>query len=455
MDWFQTIAAEVDAGQFRRSLRGELRQREVLDPIVFQGVAHIDQDAQGGLAVKFVCESASGPFDVDQGLVDPLQGKAIAEHFHFDLEGIDGDGRTWTAKRVQMRLARPSKKWGPLSKPDGLDVALGKIPELATEHPCEIEEGNRSEVTWVVPGKVPSPCRGVRFPWKSHAGECSWSVVYDNQDNTIIWFDAPLERFEVTSRHFYRALSILSSRYLQPRCSSKRTGGIEVVCVFSRKKHVEAKAFLWVPIHPSKGWTLFVEKWLSANRSCHPAKAQSDDRLIQDVIYHFWHRFYKAYSFDIENGAQVLTSSIEGMAKRYFADPPAQFVTEREREFTFTKQFLEQADRKRHARTISVLVSIIKNEEDNKRPDIDFLLATLCRTKHITESMVEAWGRIRHRAAHGDHMVRSSEDMESFEQDFFQCFEAFKRLCMFAIDYDGPAQDFSVEDWPVLRNTIR
>ncbi|HGM4734137.1 TPA: hypothetical protein ACKPYB_000654 [Stenotrophomonas maltophilia] len=455
MDWFQTIAAEVVAGRLRLILKGELRQREVQDPIIFQGVAHIDQDAQGGLALRFVCESASDSFDPEVGLPKPRKGKITAEHFHFDLSGTDSEAQLWTAERILLCLDRPSEKLGFPTKPDGFDVALGQIPEIVTEHPCEMKDGNRSEMTWVVPGKLPSPCPGVGLPWKIQVDECSGSVVYDNEQNTVIGFDAPSDQIEVMSSRFHRALSMLSSRHLQPRCLCKRSGGVEAVHILSRKRHVESQALLWIPTRHWDGWNLFIEKWLSANQTCHSAKAKSDGRPIQDVIYHFWYRFYRAYSVDIENGAQVLTSSIEGMAKRYFAVPPAQLVTEREQEFASAKEFLKRADRKKFGRAVDMLTAAIKNEADNKRPAVEFLLDALVNDRRITGVMVKSWNNIRHKAAHGDHLITTSADIERFDPDFFQCFEAFKRLCMFAIDYDGPAQDFSVEGWPVLRNAPR
>ncbi len=455
MDRFQNIAADVDAGQFRLLLKGELRQCAVEDPIVFQGVAHIDQNAQGCLALRFVCESASGPFDADEGLPDPPQGKNTPEPFYFDLSGIDGDARLWTAERILVRLDRPSKEWGPLSKPDGFDVALGQIPELATQHPTGIDESVRSHVAWIIKGELQSPRQWQPKVWmhEDKVGP-AWSIEHDKQGNTEIRFHAAADAFDEMSRHFRRALSLLAGQDLHPLCSATIIDGVERFSITPGQKRFEAKSILWIPPKFKEGWDSFLVKWLDANRAADSQKEVLDGRAVQDVIYHFWYRLYRAYAVDIENGAQVLTSSIEGIVKRYFSIVPAPLLTEREQEFTVTKEALEQLDRKKHARTINILKGKIDNE-GRKRPDIDLLLAGLCYTKHITESMVYAWGNLRNDAAHGDHLVKSSDDIEKFERDFFQCFEAFKRLCMFAIDYDGPAQDFSVEGWPVLRNAPR
>lgn len=462
MDWFQSIAADVDAGQFRLILRGELRQCEVEDPIVFQGVAHIDQNAQGGLALRFVCESASGPFDVDAGLSDPPQGKAIAEHFHFDLEGIASDARKWTAKRIQVRLDRRLKGWGPLSKPDGFDVALGEIPELTTQHSTTIDESARSHVAWIIKGELRSPRQWQPKAWVHEDREgVAWSIDHNRQGNTEVRFHAAADGFDSTSRYFFRAVSLLVGEPLQPICSATIIDGVERFSITSLRRQGQPQSILWIPPKFKSGWELFLIAWMAAESPGDSRKMEADGRVIQDVIYHYWYRLHKAYAVDIENGAQVLTSSIEGMAKRYFSNVPAPFVTEREQEFRLTRAALEQLDRKKHARTINILRGKIDEEERKiyqdvqKRPDIDLLLDSLCHTKHITGQMVKAWGNLRNDAAHGDHLVKGSDDIQKFERDFFQCFEAFKRLCMFAIDYDGPAQDFSVEGWPVLRNTAR
>lgn len=462
MDWFQSIAADVDAGQFRLILRGELRQCEVEDPIVFQGVAHIDQDNHGALALHFVCESVTGPFDAEEGLADAPQGKVTAEHFYFDLTGIDGEARLWIAERIHLRLDRPSESWGFSTKPDGFDVALGQIPELVTKHATVSNNNERSHETWIVQGQVPSPRQVFPKSW-THQEEngVSWSIDHDKQGNTEISFHGSADGFDVASRHFFRGLSILSSRHLQPKCAATIVNGVERISIFSRRKEVPPPAILWIPPQFKSGWKLFLVAWLAADRTCNSRKMEADDRVIQDVIYHYWYRFYRAYAVDMENGAQVLTSSIEGMAKRYFSNVPASFVTEREQELSLTKTLLEQLDRKKHARSINILQGKIDYErrkiynDVRKKQDIDRLLDSLCHTKHVTESMVEAWGTIRNDAAHGDHLVTGGDAIAHFEPGFFQCFEMFKRLCVIAIGYDGPAQDFSVERWPVLRFRIR
>lgn len=455
MEMFQAIAAELEEARFRLLLKGSLRQRESQDPIIFKGIAHIDQDVQGGLALRFVCESASDSFDQEEGLPDLPQGKAVAEHFHFDLEGVGSDARLWTAERILVRLDRPSKEWGPLSKPDGFDVALGQIPELATQHPTGIDESDRSHVAWIIKGELQCPRQWQPKAWTHQDREGpAWSIDHTKQGNTEIRFHAAADAFDETTRHFRRALSLLAGQDLHPLCSATIIDGVERFSVTPGQRRFEPKSILWIPPKFKDGWDLFLVKWLDANRAADSQKEMLDGRAIQDVIYHFWYRFYRAYAVDMENGAQVLTSSIEGMAKRYFSNVPIPLLTEREQEFTVTVEILEQLDRKKHARTINILKGKIDNE-GRKRPDIDLLLDGLCHSKRITEPMVEAWGNLRNDAAHGDHLVRSSDDIQQFEQDFFQCFELFKRLCMFAIGYDGPAQDFSVEGWPVLRNTTR
>lgn len=455
MDRFQTIAADVDAGQFLLLLKGELRQCAVQDPIVFQGVAHIDQNAQGCLALRFVCEAVTGPFDADEGLPDPPQGKNTPAPFYFDLSGIDGDARLWTAERILVRLDRPSKEWGPLSKPDGFDVALGQIPELATQHPTSIDESSRSHVAWIIKGELRSPRQWQPKGWVHEDREgVAWSIDHNRQGNTEVRLHAAADGFDSTSRYFFRAVSLLVGEPLQPICSATIIDGVECFSITGPKRQVQPQSILWIPPKFKSGWELFLIAWMAADSPGDSRKMESDGRVVQDVIYHYWYRLHRAYAVDMENGAQVVTSSIEGMAKRYFSNVPASLLTEREQEFTVTLENLEQADRKKHARTINILKGKI-DTEGRKRPDVDLLLAGLCHTKHITESMVEAWGNLRNDAAHGDHLVKSSDDIQKFERDFFQCFELFKRLCMFAINYDGPAQDFSVEGWPVLRNTIR
>lgn len=454
MEMFQAIAAELEEARFRLLLKGSLRQREVPEAIVFQGVAHIDQDAQGGLALRFVCESASDSFDQEEGLPEPPQGVSTAESFYFDLSGMDGDGTTWKAERILVRLDRPSKDWGFPTRPEAFDVALGQIPELVTSRPIVTNDSQRSHVAWVLPGLIASPRQSMPKTWTHDADGLSWSVDQDKQGNTEVRFHSQTDGFETATRHFFRALSVLTSEHLQPRCSATIVGDVESVSIFSRKQEVSPQPILWIPMRFMSGWELFLVTWMGASRDADARKMELDGRAIQDVIYHFWYRFYRAYAVDMENGAQVLTSSIEGMAKRYFSNVPISLLTEREQEFTVTMVTLEQADRKKHTRTINILKGKIDNE-GRKRPDIDLLLDSLCHTKHVTEAMVEAWGNLRNDAAHGDHLVKSSDDIQKFERDFFQCFEAFKRLCMFAINYDGPAQDFSVEGWPVLRNTTR
>lgn len=454
MDWFQTIAAEVDARRLRLILKGELRQREVEDPIVFQGVAHIDQDVDGALALHFVCESVTGPFDAEEGLADAPQGKITAEHFYFDLTGIDGEARLWIAERIHLRLDRPSESWGFSTKPDGFDVALGQIPELVTKHATVSNNNERSHETWIVQGQVPSPRQVFPKSW-THQEEngVSWSIDHDKQGNTEISFHGSADGFDVASRHFFRGLSILSSRHLQPKCAATIVNGVERISIFSRRKEVPPPAILWIPPQFKSGWKLFLVAWLAADRPGDSRKMEADDRVIQDVIYHYWYRSYRAYAVDIENGAQVLTSSIEGMTKRYFAEVPDERFTERMKALGRSKETLQKLDRKEHRQAVDILTGKI-DEQRRKNPDIIILLDTLVGNKYATIQMKAAWKNIRNNAAHGDHLVTGSDDIARFEPDFFQCFEMFKRLCVIAIGYDGPVQDFSVEGWPVIRYRI-
>ncbi len=447
---FDKIINEVMDGKFQLIAKGTLTQRAVSDPIVFTGNAVISQGHDGNLRLQFICEGFTGPFDPKAGLPEPEQGKTIEESFHFDLSATDKEEDEWTAQHLRLDLDRPCALPGLSAVPPGFDILTGYVQELSLRVPKENSKPERHHIEWVVPGTFQFPLRGFPKPWKHETSAFAWSVEGNDPRFTRIQFHGAATDFRKQSRDFLRGLSMLCSQHLTPKCVADIDESAWTLKIRSMKRPFETDPLMWIHPNYKSGWESFLEKWLLAERSVNASRHEKEHRPVQDVIYQYWYRVHRGHTVDFENGAHVLSSTIEGMVKKYFEGAEPDIESDKAKSLRATIEHLEAQDKKLHGVALSFLtrkLDMTRRKDESFEGKFDALIVRGI----ATDEMKAAWDAVRNDAAHGDHLIKSADDIDGLVTHFYPSFELFKRLVMVTIGCHGPATDLSAPGWPTLR----
>ncbi|MDX3934359.1 hypothetical protein [Stenotrophomonas sp.] len=446
---FEKVINEVMDGKFQLIAKGTLTQRAVLDPVVLTGTAVIDLGDDSNLRLQFICEGFTGPFDPKAGLPEPEQGKTIEESFHFDLSAIDKEGGEWTAQHLRLDLDRPYALPGLSTVPSGFDTLTGGIQELALQVSAESSKPERHHIEWIVPGTFQFPLRGFPKPWTHEASAFAWSVNGIDPRFTRVQFHGAASDFPKQSRDFLRGLSMLCSQHLMPKCITDIDANAWTLKIRSMKRQFESDPLLWIHPNYKEGWESFLEKWVLAEKSVKASRHEKEDRSVQDVIYQYWYRVHRGHTVDFENGAQVLSSTIEGMVKKYFDGAEPNTESDKAKSLRATIEHLQGQDKILHAPALSLLTSkldMTRRKDESFEGKFDALIVRGI----ATDEMKTAWDAVRNDAAHGDHLIKNTDDIEGLVDHFYPSFELFKRLVMVTIGYHGPATDLSAPGWPTL-----
>ncbi|MFE6014871.1 hypothetical protein, partial [Bacillus thuringiensis] len=141
---------------------------------------------------------------------------------------------------------------------------------------------------------------------------------------------------------------------------------------------------------------------------------------------------------------------IEGMVKKYFDGAEPSTESDKAKSLRGTIEHLQAQDRILHAPALSLLTSKLDMTR-RKDESFDGKFDALIVRGIATDEMKTAWHAVRNDAAHGDHLIKNSDDIEGLVDHFYPSFELFKRLVMVTIGYHGPATDLSAPGWPTLR----
>jgi hypothetical protein len=155
----------------------------------------------------------------------------------------------------------------------------------------------------------------------------------------------------------------------------------------------------------------------------------------------YWYRVLLSASIDFENRALILTVSIEGVLKHYYAErlkPDEDFLRQ------IAEAVLMVTDICIGVRAKKLLLSTLSNSKDTPKNG----LHNLCKNCLISEKMISSWTKLRNKSTHPKKLIFEVKKIQPFADDFYTCLELFYRLVFIKIGYTGDVIRYGTRGWP-------
>lgn len=434
---FENIRDQLVAGEFRVELFDcKAVQCVENEPLVFEGIGVVSQAKDGSIGFTLLCQKVDARFDPFVELFSDLEpGKLVEDRSRYNISGHDSLGIRWRCERQMLGVDQ------------GQELRLtSNLTNLVAEQKSSRKELEREYQGWYFSGDLKMPTRPHSKKWEYERGSTSWKGVVDQHRNSELSFHAPQEGFKQRSEDFLRGVAMLCGRPLSPMCGYRFFGDRQVVEIFGRRRDPHRKVM--VPFVPrawryATSWNEFLEAWISVER-------QVGDRRVQTFIFHHFARICYAQQEGIENGAQVLSSSIEGMLASLF-------MTNDDRDLEFAR-LIEVTLGSASSAGLNLderIVRLLKKSKENaERPGIKSVFQSLIRRGLLNPKLFEAWNKIRHKAAHGELLGATDQEHQKMFDRFFICIETFKRLVFDVVGYAGTTVDYQKPGWPVIEKKL-
>lgn len=414
-----------------------LRQCGVDSPIVYEGPGLLTQGQDKSIRLRVF----AAPVDLSEALPrefnrDLTPGVLIPDSEYYDFEGRDPHGTVWRATRISINTSF------------GTGTYVRAQPRVFEKTEDRSKPAKRPVVAAFLPGKIELPwhvvtergergCSVDRFERKT--GRFEWRIV-KSDDGTWLTFkceDSPVERrFEA----FLHGLSILTGRWLKPICLSIYEGDRQTTRMLNRLHEPDAEK-LPAPISRQREFAedahLFLERFMR--------KAEDENEAREGscgLAHRYWHRILRARESDIENSSLVLSVAVEGLVKNTL-------LSEKDVDSEFVKQ-AEEAERivenlALGSRALSAVKSSLGNA---KQPRIQDTLRRLVTTGVLSKAHINAWGKLRHAAAHGSVLEDDDKALQEHLDRLHVCLDLYYRLVFLLIGYEGRHTDFGTKGWP-------
>lgn len=430
---FEKIRDQLVASDFRVELFNcKATQCVSLNPMIHEGIGVVTQGKDGTLEFALLCQKIDARFDSFVELFDNLEpGKMVEDKSRYTITGHDSLGIRWRSER-QM-----------LSVDQGQELRLtSDLTHLVAAQASPRGDRAKEYRGWYFRGDMKLPIQPKSKVWEHEVGPTSWKGLVDTHGNTELSFHALEEGSHEKAEDFLRGIAILCGRPLSAMCRYHFFGDRQTVEIYGRRRGPNRNVMVpFVPRapHHARSWNQFLEAWLAADQ-------QVGGRRVQTFIFHHFARVCFAYQEGIENGAQVLSSSIEGMLAGLFLsddDKDLEFVR-------IVDETLTTASASGFVLDGRVVDLLEKNRANASRPGIKSVFHRLIHRGILDKKLFEAWNKIRHKAAHGELLGTSDSDHQKIFDRFFACVETFKRLTFEVIGYDGTTNDYHLPHWPQI-----
>ncbi|EKD27688.1 MAG: hypothetical protein ACD_79C00629G0001 [uncultured bacterium] len=187
--------------------------------------------------------------------------------------------------------------------------------------------------------------------------------------------------------------------------------------------------------YPNDFWNLF-EKYFKY--------ILKDNNQVIHPLTIFSSRIYRFLETTIEVQLLVITTSLEGLIKNFFDNINISDTNgEKKQEKDNIKRTIELIKTSTINEEFQTRVINCLNNFSSKRP-VD-VLHELKNEKFITEDMIDAWKKSRHKLAHGDFI---QEDYTTYSNYYFKLLTLSNILVFRVIGYAGSYRNFSKNGWP-------
>lgn len=368
----------------------------------------------------------------DDGLVP---GKIIGDQHYYSLEAVDMKGRHWSSSHVSIS--------GHTSFPARGKVIETSLQKISLTHLNTNGDKPQSEFAYVIiPGKYKIPCN--KFE-KNDKGTSLTVCELDlgNYNCEIKKRDSHIEMsirgsssiaIDKYTNILIEAISICTGAFLRPKLRVESNKDRKLAVIYSTGKPLIQE--LQSPIdgmntRETVNLEEFARKY--TNKVSEPFTE----------LFGYWYRIFSDSSGELENRALVLTTSIEGLLKKYFSEhgiPDADFVAQAKD----AKPKIKSVDigSRIKERILSSLGNALSSTPKNS-------LHSLAASEIIPVDLIKIWSELRNKSAHADELKQSDSELQEFLDQLFGCLELFYCLLLRHIEYKGNYIRYSQTGWPV------
>lgn len=431
------VRKNVAEGKFSLDLpRCELRQCGTETPFVLSGVAFVDQNADGDLALRmFVTEKydiREGMNKLGLGALTP--GVLIPASSYYDITGIAQDGASWRAERQSVN---PSFGAG-----TAIRVSLSYLERIET-FPSSAAIAVKQ---WFIPGEIELPWHEVtqteggwsRDRFASGDADFAWAIKKADSGIDVQFMVKSGRALEPHATRFMQALEMLVGRSLRPLVSSIVSGNERTTRIHRRP--ARERSSLASPVQLGHFEPADAHRFLTCCLHGAEQPPAMNDQIL--VLHGFWWRILRSYQNDIENSSLVLSVAIEGVLKALFLsdhDADAAFCSL----VNAAKPVIKRLDVNER-----VLTSIFSSLGYATEPKPQDAMRRLAEQGVLTGGHISAWRALRHKGAHGATLKDDLAEVQKHLDHFHCCLALFYRLLFTAIGYTGGFVDYSTRDWP-------
>jgi hypothetical protein len=367
------------------------------------------------------------------GLGGITSGVIIPTSSYYDVSGTAQDGTAWRAGRQSVN---PS--FGVRTEVRVSLTHLDKVDALPRPAGVEI---NR----WFIPGEFELPWHVVtqtERSWRRDRFEFAdddFAWVLQRADGGVhAMLTIKRQPLEPHATRFMQALEMLVGRSLRPLVTSTVSGKERIIRIHRRPK--PERSSLAPPIDLGNFGPANAHEFLACCLHRAEQLPAMEDQLL--VLYRFWWRILRSYQSDIENSSLVLSVAIEGVLQVLFLsehDADAEFS----RLVDAAKPAIKRLDVNERVRS-----SISKSLDHATVPKPQDAMWRLVEQGALTSAHTKAWGKLRHKGAHGAMLEDDLEKLQKHLDRFHCCLDMFYRLLFTAISYRGGFINYSKRDWP-------
>lgn len=435
---------EIINGSFSLYFAEATLRQKCDDPIVYHGPGKLFYTDEGKLSIELFClnlnekeSSKNHDRKLDQ-ISNYKPGQLIPTEHYFDLDATDISGKQWHAENI----------WFPRTACSG---TMGEIIVFEIQEYILYQKNRWTEkepnLIFYINGKF-------NLPWnKYQKKENSWSLnicelEFENFLFYAEYFDDSFmivklslgkpekltKNHKKLSRLFLEALRIATGRFIQPILCIENFGQKQTVRIQSRKKTIETKS-IKSPLHhthPDSGsFSEFIKCYLTYQKE------------PLSILYRYWFKILDVQGNHFENLALVLTTSIEGIVRKYFNKSGLP-----------DKDFIEKIDKTKNiihdAQNIpedikSRIKSSLGHIKNFSAPNA---LRKLEKANVISKDMRASWGNLRNKVAHGNSLELENNDNDLTVAQNLDCLTIFYILLLKTIKYNGKFINYSKENWP-------
>lgn len=402
------------------------------EPLSFSGAGRLYQTKKGDLRLKLYCQYPELPdFGKKRSIIENQPAKIISADRLFKLESIDTDMHHWFSENI---LLAPTIKIPPHPIGEVIDVGIDTIKCVFSES-ASAKEGRRV-LRVFCPGhcKIPANALEVikneyhetrywntcKFSWE----QCSITVRHkDDHIKATLSGNKNDVSIELI-RRILEAISVAFGKNLDWRLLEEKNDSCHVLYVqnaTSCKSSISRSAILHERYSEANDLIEFVSKYLYAFSSS------------REDFYCYWMFTTKCCDFMFEAHAVAISTSIEGVFKKYLSD-----IVKADQdlcaELDEAISSIQGTEKVYSERVKNILLSSLKYSKNVKEKTIVY---EFIDRVNLSEQYAKNWSELRNKFVHPKSIVRDNKKLQKSLNRISFCQILFNILLLYLIDFNG------------------